>query len=329
MGENLGQVFCIICALNCLTKISPSFNILLLGRFLSGVSTSCLYSVFESWYVSEHKARDISASEIPSTLSLITTANSILAILAGLFSDFLVQGLGLGPLAPFMVAIPCLISGLLLISWNWTENYGSNTPVLVLYKEGARMILANQNILKVGTIQGLIESSMFIFVYLWTPTLSNGHIKIPLGKIFASFMMCIMIGSLVFRRLVTKLSAQKTLFMAAILFLLSSILASQFASSEDLMSRNICFISFLLIEFSLGLYFPSIGTLRSALVPGTHRSTIINLFRIPLNLLTVATLTAIKSGVVEDRCLVFGIMSVFLSGASFLSYKIRIETKVE
>ena len=47
--RTLGQVFCVICILNCASKISDNFYVLLVGRFLSGVSTSCLYSVFESW----------------------------------------------------------------------------------------------------------------------------------------------------------------------------------------------------------------------------------------------------------------------------------------
>ena len=49
--KRLGQIFCVLCILNCLSKISPNFYVLLLGRLLSGVSTSCLYSVFESWSV--------------------------------------------------------------------------------------------------------------------------------------------------------------------------------------------------------------------------------------------------------------------------------------
>ena len=47
--RRLGQVFCLISILNCVSKLSHNFYLLLLGRFLSGVSTSCLYSVFESW----------------------------------------------------------------------------------------------------------------------------------------------------------------------------------------------------------------------------------------------------------------------------------------
>lgn len=318
----MGQVFCIICGLSCLTKISPNFSVLLLGRILSGVSTSCLYSVFESWYVAEHKSQALPEAAISSTLSMITTANSVLAITAGLASDILVQGLSFGPLAPFIVAIPCLAAGLACISITWGENYGSNTSVMMLYKEGATIIWNNWAIMQIGIIQALVESSMFIFVYLWTPTLSSGQEVIPLGKIFASFMLSIMIGSLAFKILIKSATAQKILSLATTLFLSSTLIASQFASSSDILSKYICFVSFLLIEISLGMYFPSIGTLRSELVPGSHRSTIINLFRIPLNLLTVGTLLAVKAGVVEDRRMVFGITSVFLTVACIVTHNL-------
>ena len=79
-------------------QVFPSFYVLLLGRILSGVSTSCLYSVFEvnlnkqltesrrytfdnygmkprrpfqSWYVAEHKSRGLPTETLSSTLALV------------------------------------------------------------------------------------------------------------------------------------------------------------------------------------------------------------------------------------------------------------------
>ena len=42
----------------CCTKLVPEYWTLMLGRFLSGVSTSLLFSVFESWMVCERKCSD-------------------------------------------------------------------------------------------------------------------------------------------------------------------------------------------------------------------------------------------------------------------------------
>jgi hypothetical protein len=43
------QVFCVVYGLCCLSKVFPSFWVLFTGRVFGGISTSCLYSVFESW----------------------------------------------------------------------------------------------------------------------------------------------------------------------------------------------------------------------------------------------------------------------------------------
>ena len=190
----MGQVFCVISILNCASKISHNFYVLLLGRFLSGVSTSCLYSVFESWYVSEHQSRGLEMSLVSSTMAILTTFNSMLAISAGLVSDLMVRQLDLPVLAPFLAAIPCLGLSCLVMTF-WCENYGSQAPLLSNYRQGCmsssppsllssncstnsqllsglRIIWSNGQIIKLGLVQSCVESSMFIFVYMWTPTLS-------------------------------------------------------------------------------------------------------------------------------------------------------------
>ena len=50
------------------------------------------------------------------------------------------------------------------------------------------------------------------------------------------------------------------------------------------------------------MYFPSIGTLRSRYIPESHRSVIINIFGIPLNLIVVAVFLSIKQLGVSGVC---------------------------
>ena len=75
-------------------------------------------------------------SLVSSTMALLTTFNSLLAISAGLVSDLMVRQLELPVLAPFLAAIPCLGLSCLLMSGLWTENYGSQAPVLSNYRQG-------------------------------------------------------------------------------------------------------------------------------------------------------------------------------------------------
>ena len=62
--------------------------------------------------------------------------------------------------------------------------------------------------------------------------------------------------------------------------------------------RIVSLICFLVLETSIGLYFPSIGCLRSELIPEECRATVTNWFRVPMNLITCVTLLAINHPVV-------------------------------
>ena len=67
------------------------------------------------------------------------------------------------------------------------------------YKEGAQLIWNNRPIFWIGIVQSIIESCMYIFVFLWTPVLLIPKSEdVPLGMIFSCFMVCIMIGSSLF-----------------------------------------------------------------------------------------------------------------------------------
>merc|ERR1712185_35966 len=49
--------------------------------------------------------------------------------------------------------------------------------------------------------------------------------------------------------------------------------------------------AFFVFEVCVGLYFPSIGTLRSKYIPDANRGVVLNLFAIPLNLIVISVFT--------------------------------------
>jgi hypothetical protein len=53
--------------------------------------------------------------------------------------------------------------------------------------------------------------------------------------------------------------------------------------------------AFFVFEACVGMYFPSIGTLRSKYIPDSHRSVIMNLFGVPLNLIVVSVFLSIRN----------------------------------
>jgi hypothetical protein len=50
------------------------------------------------------------------------------------------------------------------------------------------------------------------------------------------------------------------------------------------------FLSFVLFELMCGIFFPTYGSLRAIYIPEEQRSTIMNFFRVPLNLFVVIVL---------------------------------------
>ena len=90
-------------------------------------------------------------------------------------------------------------------------------------------------------------------------------LAVPLGMIFSCFMVCIMIGSSLFSTLMSQnWTPGETLQSAATIFAICTGFCTYTAHPKATNSkRNGSFMAFLLLETSIGLYFPSIGVLRS------------------------------------------------------------------
>lgn len=65
----------------------PNMTALMIGRILGGMSTSLLFTAFESWMVSEHRKRGFEESWLASTFSISSWGNGFGAILAGLLAQ--------------------------------------------------------------------------------------------------------------------------------------------------------------------------------------------------------------------------------------------------
>ena len=53
---------------------------------------------------------------------------------------------------------------------------------------------------------------------------------------------------------------------------------------------------FLLIELLCGIYFPAMGSLRTKVLPAAHHATIMNWFRVPLNVIASIVLLVLHDG---------------------------------
>ncbi|KAK9762699.1 hypothetical protein K7432_011307 [Basidiobolus ranarum] len=268
----------------------PNFTLLFIGKVFGGISTSLLYSIFESWMVSQHFKEGFSPFSLSKTFSWATFLNGITAISCGLFADSVVGKHG--EAAPFYAAVACFVVGAALITIYWSENYGGTekfeTTKDSLHR-GIKYIVQDRQVALVGAVQALFEGAMFSIISLWGPILEAADVnsELPYGIIFSSFMVSMMIGSSVFQFFINlgwdpRAIGKITFFISGAALLSTKLIATQ----------NWIFLCFNIFEFGCGMYYPMIGTLRSTYIPEDSRSTIMNFFTIPWNVYVIFILLA-------------------------------------
>ncbi|XP_010533550.1 PREDICTED: molybdate-anion transporter [Tarenaya hassleriana] len=332
--------YCITYILSCITKHSPEYRVLMVGRVLGGIATSLLFSSFESWLVAEHNKRGFDQQWLSVTFSkAIFLGNGLVAILAGLFGNFLVDSVGLGPVAPFDAAACFLAIGMAIIMSSWSENYGDpseNKDLITQFKAAASAIASDEKIALLGAIQSLFEGSMYTFVFLWTPALSPNDEEIPHGFIFATFMLASMLGSSIASRLMAPTSPKVESYMQ-IVFVISSaalmlpVITSFLVAASGVKGGSISFsgciqlIGFCVFEACVGIFWPSIMKMRSQYIPEEARSTIMNFFRIPLNIFVCLVLYNVNA---FPMTVMFGMCAIFLFVASILQRRLMVVAEI-
>lgn len=93
---------------------------LIFGRLLGGLSTTLLFSAFETWMITEYHNRglDNAGLLLNGIFGNMTTLSSVVAILAGVLGDILVQS-SASRIAPFLASVICLAVAFLLIWTRW------------------------------------------------------------------------------------------------------------------------------------------------------------------------------------------------------------------
>jgi len=270
-----------------------NFPLLLTSRVLGGISTSLLFSAFESWMVSEHRKLGFPEDWLADTFSWASFGNGISAIIAGLLAQLVADRMG--EIGPFSAAIALTILALLFVVF-WRENYGGGEAESEEVSEettqakaglgGAttlRLCLTDKKILLVGLVNSLFEGAMYSFVFMWVPTLLNilkGD-PLPTGLVFSSLMCCISLGGLIFASILRVMTVEKG---AVLVFLAGALALTVPIFRHDLLSVVLSFVCF---EICVGVFFPCAGTLRAKVIPDKFQGSVMNVFRVPLNILVV------------------------------------------
>uniref|UniRef100_A0A7S4DF87 Molybdate-anion transporter n=1 Tax=Lotharella globosa TaxID=91324 RepID=A0A7S4DF87_9EUKA len=329
-GDSIGRrktciLFGFLYIASCVTKHFSNYYILMLGRLLGGVATSLLFSVFEAWMVSEHFSRNFDPSLLGGTFSLAYFGNSIVAITAGLVGGFAADNFGL--VAPFDCSAAMLILGTFVVSTTWNENYGNaSKPFVEQLQKGFSVVINQKEVAVAGAAQSMFEGAMYTFVFMWTPAMGSaakaaGLGEIPHGYIFAIFMVSCMIGSCLFKYLSS--SFDPKMLLTGVIIVAALGLAPAAVGGMGFVPL---FAGFCLFEGSVGFYWPLIGEIRSAVIPEETRSTVMNFFRVPLNLIVVVVLYHIGD---LSQVFVFRFCVCLLCMATYLATVLHIPAKTK
>eukprot|EP00668_Euglena_longa_P016668 GGOE01020956.1.p1 GENE.GGOE01020956.1~~GGOE01020956.1.p1 ORF type:complete len:457 (-),score=147.29 GGOE01020956.1:406-1776(-) len=307
--RNICLAYGVIYSLCCITKHFRNFKVLLLGRVFGGIATSIVWSGFESWMVSEHRKNAFEDEWLGDTFSRMTIGNGIIAIPAGLVAQLAVWLSGGHPVAPFDVALVLLLLGSITIVCTWKENYGdSGQSALSGLQSAVECVFRDRRILLLGCIQSLFESAMYVFIFIWTPALEASG-PVPHGIIFSCFMVCCSLGGTLFAFLIAR---YRIVAFLHFVFAISAVclLVPMLTRSPMLLMPAFC-----VYEVMVGVFWPAIGTLRSDFLPENHRTTIMNLYRVPLNFLVMAVLLhqgTMAISTVFAICLAFQLLCIVL-----------------
>ena len=336
--RNIVMVCCLLYALSCLFTAFSSYAVLLIGRCIAGLSNTLLFSTLEAWYVHEHlNTFDFPKEWIQVTFNHIAFGNGIMAVIAGLLADFFARWLKFGPVSPFLIAVPVLITVSILVLLMWNENKQNESTegtsnfneIKNMFKDGVKSL--TPDIFIVGISESLYESAIFVFVFIWTPAI-GGNVKnpvkanaitkqglyisdIPLGVTFASFMVCFILGGIIYNNLAQRSKFKMSNLLlpisgtSAFLFFVCSFLSHN--KNPSAFIRSLIVICLQLLEFGCGFYFPIMRALRNQILPEEHRSSIIIIFRLPLIILSSLALLLLHDST-------GGIMEIFLYGGILL-----------
>jgi hypothetical protein len=138
-----------------------------------------------------------------------------------------------------------------------------------------------------GLTQTCFEGSMYLFVFIWVPSLQEATLinTLPLGYIFSSFMISMMCGSILYTMIVSyskiKGIDSSLTTHAKLSSIVCAVSALALACSISSRREEVRFFAFCAFEACVGMYYPVQGMLRGTLISNEHRATVSDIIPVP------------------------------------------------
>ncbi|TGJ83533.1 hypothetical protein E0Z10_g5228 [Xylaria hypoxylon] len=291
------MIYCVSYALSCFLTVVPVTPLLFLGRILGGISTSILFTVFDSWMVTNFHQGKLAEDgcDLSRTYAATSFISSLAAILSGLMGEVLVWATGTKK-NPFLMSIVLLWSALHMIWPHWGENFGvsvSAKPTQAATRRSLWSVLKTPSILALTFASTMFDGSMNLFVFYWIPALSSLYKsagELPYGIIYSSFMAVSMAGALAFNIIMNKQIVKYTQLLVGVLL----VAGFCFVKLAGAKTETGAFWLFCLLEACIGIFTPCVGYLKGTLIDDDTRATVYSIMRTPFNIVVIVSLVMAK-----------------------------------
>ncbi|KAI0548010.1 hypothetical protein F4679DRAFT_336800 [Xylaria curta] len=289
------MIYCVTYALSCFLTVIPIVPLLFLGRVLGGISTSILFTVFDSWMVTNFRERKLAADgcDLTRTYAATSVVNCLAALLSGVVGEVLVWVTG-SKKSPFLMSVVLLWLALQAIWSRWVENFGAEASK-TQSRPSIWSILKTPPILALAFASTMFDGSMNLFVFYWIPKLNSlrnttSATELPYGVIYSSFMAVSMAAALAFNIIMDKQVVKYSRLAVGV----SSVAAFCFARLAGAKNEAGTFWLFCLLQACIGIFTPCVGYLKARLIEDDARATVYSVMRIPFNILVIVSLLVAK-----------------------------------
>lgn len=283
---------------NLLLRLTGDYSCAFIAQILTGIGSGLLNTAYESWVVCESGKifiddKFLKQKFLKKLFKNATVYDGAFSLLITSISAVLYTNYGL--FSPIYFSMSFSIVGGILIFSLWNENYGEENnkkSIIENLIEGVEEIRNDEKVFLIGVIESIINAAFGLFLFGWTPLLSSISVdgKINVGFAFITFIMCLVSGATVFEIVSIKLKVNpyKSLFsglIAVIILFIITVYSKSFV---------ICLISLAFINGAIGYILPLISTIKSEIIKEKHRSQIMCIYRVPLNILLTILLLLTK-----------------------------------
>ena len=174
--------------------------------------------------------------------------------------------------------------GFFFIYFLWDENKGElrENNIWSNFRDGLGEIIYNKKVLFIGLIESIVVCGFGLFLFAWTPILKSMTIEgnINVGFVFVCFVMSLITGATIFEIIVIKLRVKLYKSLLIGIFTIITLFLIVIYTKSFLISL----ISLAFINGSIGYVNPLLSTIKSQIISDSHRSQVMCIFRVPLNL---------------------------------------------